>query len=143
MHICRTRRVRGSDRRAAFDLNDFDETLPAPFEWDVKRLVASFVVAACGNGHRRKAQRAAARAAAAAYRTTIAKAATRASRDVWYRRFDVEKLIADYAPTTDKAAVKSARKALLRRRRRGRASAPCRSSRSGSMAATGSSSSRR
>ena len=37
-----------------FDLNDFDETLPRPFEWDVKRLVASIVVAARGNGDRRK-----------------------------------------------------------------------------------------
>jgi hypothetical protein len=62
------------DRRLVFDLNDFDETLPAPFEWDVKRLVASFVVAARDNGHRPKKQRAAARAAAAAYRTTIATA---------------------------------------------------------------------
>ena len=52
------------DRRLVFDLNDFDETLPAPFEWDVKRLVASFVVAARDNGHRPKDQRAAARAAA-------------------------------------------------------------------------------
>ena len=50
------------DRQLVFDLNDFDETLPAPFEWDVKRLVASFVVAARDNGHRRKEQRAAARA---------------------------------------------------------------------------------
>ena len=57
------------DRRVVFDLNDFDETLPAPFEWDVKRLVASVVVAARHNGHRRKEQRTAARAAAAAYRT--------------------------------------------------------------------------
>ena len=55
------------DRRVVFDLNDFDETLPAPFEWDVKRLVASFVVAARNNGHRPKEQRAAARAAAATY----------------------------------------------------------------------------
>ena len=64
------------DRRVVFDLNDFDETLPAPFEWDVKRLAASVVVAARGNGHRRKEQRAAARAAVAAYRRTMAKAAS-------------------------------------------------------------------
>src|SRR5690349_15153370 len=62
------------DRRVVFDLNDFDETLPAPFEWDLKRLVASFVVAARDNGHRRKEQRAAARAAVRAYRTTMATA---------------------------------------------------------------------
>ena len=62
------------DRKIVFDLNDFDETLPAPFEWDVKRLVASIVVAARGNGHRRKEQAAAARATATSYRTTMAKA---------------------------------------------------------------------
>src|SRR3954453_2647243 len=45
------------DRRLVFDLNDFDETLPAPFEWDVKRLVASFVVGARDNDNRRKKQR--------------------------------------------------------------------------------------
>src|SRR3954466_4978799 len=74
------------DRRVVFDLNDFDETLPAPFEWDVKRLAASVVVAARGNGHRRKDQRAAARAAAAGYRTTIEAAAGMRFLDVWYKR---------------------------------------------------------
>ena len=102
------------DRRLVFDLNDFDETLPAPFEWDVKRLAASFVVAARDNGHRRKEQRAAARAAAAAYRTTMAKAATMRFLDVWYARFDADKLIAELAATADKAAVKAAQKALAK-----------------------------
>ena len=90
------------DRRLVFDLNDFDETLPAPFEWDVKRLVASFVVAARGNGHRRKEQRAAARTAAAAYRTTMAKAATMRFLDVWYTRFDADKLLAELGPKVKK-----------------------------------------
>jgi uncharacterized protein (DUF2252 family) len=102
------------DRRLVFDLNDFDETLPAPFEWDVKRLVASLVVAARDNGHRRKEQRAAARAAAMAYRRTMAKAATMRFLDIWYARFDADKLIADLVPSTDKAAIKSARKALAK-----------------------------
>jgi uncharacterized protein (DUF2252 family) len=102
------------DRRLVFDLNDFDETLPAPFEWDVKRLVASVVVAARDNGHRRKEQRAAARAAAMSYRRTMAKAATMRFLDVWYTRFDADKLIADLAPTTDKAAIKSAQKVLAK-----------------------------
>ena len=129
------------DRRLVFDLNDFDETLPAPFEWDVKRLVASFVVAARDNGHRRKEQRAAARAAAAAYRTTMAKAATMRFLDVWYARIDAEELLAELA-ATDKAAVKAAQKAS-RRRGSGRASARWRSSPSGSTAATASGNSRR
>jgi uncharacterized protein (DUF2252 family) len=102
------------DRRVVFDLNDFDETLPAPFEWDVKRLVASFVVAARDNGHRRKEQRTAARAAAAAYRTTMAKAARMRFLDVWYKRFDADKLLADLAPSAGKAAIKSARKAVAK-----------------------------
>ena len=102
------------DRRVVFDLNDFDETLPAPFEWDVKRLVASFVVAARDNGHRRKEQRTAARTAAAAYRTTMAKAARMRFLDVWYKRFDADKLLADLARTADKGAIKSARKALAK-----------------------------
>jgi uncharacterized protein (DUF2252 family) len=102
------------DRRMVFDLNDFDETLPAPFEWDVKRLAASVVVAARGNGHRRKEQRAAARAAAEAYRRAMAKAATMRFLDVWYTRFDADKLIADLARTVDKAVIKSLQKGLAK-----------------------------
>jgi uncharacterized protein (DUF2252 family) len=102
------------DRRLVFDLNDFDETLPAPFEWDVKRLVASFVVAARGNGHRHKEQRAAARTVAAAYRTTMATAATMRFLDIWYARIDADQLIADLTRTADRASIKSARKALAK-----------------------------
>src|SRR3954452_14897365 len=96
------------DRRLVFDLNDFDETLPAPFEWDVKRLVASCVVAARDNGHRRKEQRAAARAAAEAYRTTMARATAMRFLEVWYARVDAEKLVNDLAGLEGKAAVKAA-----------------------------------
>jgi uncharacterized protein (DUF2252 family) len=102
------------DRRVVFDLNDFDETLPAPFEWDVKRLAASLVVAARGNGHRRKEQRAAARGAAAAYRTTMAKATTMRFLDVWYSRFDADQVIAELGATAGKAEIKSAKKLLAK-----------------------------
>src|SRR6476646_129007 len=56
------------DRRLVLDVNDFDETLPGPWEWDVKRLAASFIVAARFNGYGPKDQRAAVRATVAAYR---------------------------------------------------------------------------
>jgi uncharacterized protein (DUF2252 family) len=102
------------DRRLVFDLNDFDETLPAPFEWDVKRLVASFVVAARANGHRPKEQRAAARAAAAAYRATMAKATAMRFLDIWYMRFDADQLIADLGGRADKATLKGAKKVLAK-----------------------------
>ncbi len=106
------------DRRVVFDLNDFDETLAAPFDWDVKRLVASVVVAARGNGHRGKEQRAAARAAAAAYRKAMAEAARMRFLDVWYTRFDADKVIAQLAATADKAAIKAAKKALAKAQKR-------------------------
>ena len=106
------------DRRLVFDLNDFDETLPAPFEWDVKRLVASFVVAARDNGHRRKEQRAAARAAAEAYRTTMAMATAMRFLEVWYARIDAEDLLTELAAREDKATIKAAQKGLAKARKR-------------------------
>ena len=106
------------DRRSVFDLSDFDETLPAPFEWDVKRLAASVVVAGRANGHRRKEQRAAARAAAMAYRTAMAKAATMRFLDVWYTRFDADTVLAEIGSRLGKGEVKSARKALAKARTR-------------------------
>ena len=91
------------DRRLVFDLNDFAETLPAPFEWDVKRLVASIVVAARGNGHRPKEQRAAARATVAAYRRTMAAGAAMRFLEVWYTRVDVDELFANLTANADAA----------------------------------------
>ena len=105
------------DRRLVFDLNDFDETLPAPFEWDLKRLVASMVVAARDNGHRRKEQRAAARAAAAAYRAAMTAAAGMRFLDVWYERIDAEQLMAQVTGM-DKATRKAAQKNLAKARSR-------------------------
>ncbi len=102
------------DRRVVFDLNDFDETLPAPFEWDVKRLVASLVVAARNNGHRSKEQRAAARATAAAYRTTIAEAAAMRFLDVWYARIDADAVLAELSTAEAKSAQKTLAKARTR-----------------------------
>ncbi len=102
------------DRRVVFDLNDFDETLPAPFEWDVKRLVASFVVAARNNGHRPKEQRAAARAAAAAYRAAMAEAARMRFLDVWYARIDADTVLAELNAADAKAAQKALAKAQTR-----------------------------
>jgi uncharacterized protein (DUF2252 family) len=106
------------DRRPVFDLNDFDETLHAPFEWDLKRLVASFVIAARDNGHRRKEQRAAARAAAEAYRKTMAMAAAMRFLEVWYTRIDAEDLLTELAAREGKAKIKAAQKGLAKARTR-------------------------
>jgi uncharacterized protein (DUF2252 family) len=80
------------ERRLVFDVNDFDETLPAPFEWDVKRLAASVVVAGRGRGFAPELCESAARAAVAAYRTRIGGSAAMGHLDVWYARLDVDEL---------------------------------------------------
>src|SRR3954453_2528922 len=108
------------DRRLVFDLNDFDETLPAPFEWDLKRLVASFVVAARDNGNRRKEQREAARAAAEAYRTTMTRATAMRFLDVWYTRSDTEDLLTNLAGGEDKGTIKAAQQGPAKARTRTR-----------------------
>ena len=82
------------ERRLVFDVNDFDETLPAPFEWDVKRLAASVAVAARTRGFVARSCSRAARAAATAYRTRIAELAQMGHLEVWYSRLDVEELAA-------------------------------------------------
>ncbi|MEU6196849.1 DUF2252 domain-containing protein [Streptomyces sp. NPDC047061] len=82
------------ERSLLFDLNDFDETFPGPFEWDVKRLAASVAVAARENGHGDPEARAAARAAVAAYRTAMRRLAGLGELAVWYERVDTEGLLA-------------------------------------------------
>ena len=82
------------ERRLVFDVNDFDETLPAPFEWDVKRLAASVAVAARTRGFSAQSCRRAARAAGMAYRTRIAELAQMGHLEVWYSRLDVDELVA-------------------------------------------------
>jgi uncharacterized protein (DUF2252 family) len=81
------------ERRLVFDVNDFDETLPAPWEWDVKRFVASVAVAARENGSGRKASAAAAERAAAAYRAALRDLAARPTLETWYAHLDVADLV--------------------------------------------------
>jgi uncharacterized protein (DUF2252 family) len=93
------------ERRLVFDLNDFDETLPGPFEWDVKRMAASFVVAARDNGFTRADGRAVALASVTAYREAMAAFAQQGTMDIWYASLDED---------TIKAAVRAAGKAAVR-----------------------------
>ena len=81
------------ERRLVFDVNDFDETLPAPWEWDVKRLVASVAVAAAENGAGRKAAAAAAERGAAAYRAAMRDLAAKPTLETWYAHLDVADLV--------------------------------------------------
>lgn len=81
------------ERALLFDLNDFDETFPGPFEWDVKRLAASVVVAARENGHPEARAHQAAVAATAAYRTSVRRLAGHGELAVWYERIDADSLL--------------------------------------------------
>ncbi|HEX3975693.1 MAG TPA: DUF2252 domain-containing protein [Solirubrobacteraceae bacterium] len=81
------------ERRVVFDVNDFDETLEAPFEWDVKRLATSLVVAGRDRGFAAAECQAAAQAAVAAYRARTAAAAGMGHLEVWYARLDADELI--------------------------------------------------
>ena len=78
------------DRRLVFSVNDFDETLPGPFEWDVKRLVASFAVAGRENRIGERDRRRIELTAAHAYRETVARSATLRTMDVWYARMELD-----------------------------------------------------
>jgi uncharacterized protein (DUF2252 family) len=80
------------ERQLVFDVNDFDETLPGPWEWDVKRLAASVEVAARGNGLNPVACRAVVTQAACKYRKAITEFATMTNLEVWYAHVAVDHL---------------------------------------------------
>src|ERR1700749_539959 len=82
------------DRRLVFDCNDFDETCPGPFEWDVKRLVASVAVAGRQLGFGKREREKATLGVAATYRRSMRDFAEMRNIDVWYSRIDVESRLA-------------------------------------------------
>ena len=82
------------ERRLLFDLNDFDETLPGPFEYDVKRMAASFLIAAQNNGFGKAKAKAVTAASVAAYRQAMAEFAQMRTLDIWYAHMDEQHVIA-------------------------------------------------
>jgi uncharacterized protein (DUF2252 family) len=84
------------DQRLVFSVDDFDETLPGPFEWDIKRLTTSFAVAGRERGFGRKECTEVVRSAATAYREAIREFAGMSALEVWYSRLEVESIPALY-----------------------------------------------
>jgi len=82
------------ERRLIFDLNDFDETLPGPWEWDVKRLAASLVIACQDNGFDEPSTIDVVRDGVRSYRTAMTSFAVMTNLQVWYSRLEVENLLA-------------------------------------------------
>jgi uncharacterized protein (DUF2252 family) len=104
------------DRTLVFDINDFDETLPGPFEWDVKRLVASFAVAGRDRGFS-AARRAEVNATAArAYREAMHRYATLADLDLWYSRISVDELVEQFAAAASPKQMKRVEKNIAKAR---------------------------
>ena len=97
------------DRRLVFSINDFDETLPGPFEWDVKRLVASFAVAGRDRGFDAKQRRSINQAVTRSYREAITSFAGMCNLDLWYSRIDVEEIAALAAQQGSREAAQAVR----------------------------------
>jgi uncharacterized protein (DUF2252 family) len=85
-----------AERRLMFDVNDFDETLPGPWEWDIKRLAASLEVAGRDNGYPVKQRRDIVAAAVARYRMAMREFAVMTNMDVWYAHADITELRAQF-----------------------------------------------
>ena len=106
------------ERRLMFDLNDFDETLPGPWEWDVKRLAASMLIAAQSNDFAVKDQDQIVLDTVAAYRNAMIDFAGKGNLEVWYARLEIEKVLKEYGSQLQPAAVKKTEKRSPRPRRR-------------------------
>ena len=92
------------DRRLVFSINDFDETLPGPFEWDVKRLAASFAVAGRDRGFNESIRRSIVMRSVRAYRGAMGRFAEMREIDVWYARLDADSIVKRFsADLTGKA----------------------------------------
>jgi len=102
------------ERRLVFDVNDFDETLPGPFEWDVKRLAASLAVAGRDNRFSRKDRRHIVLAGAEAYRTAMREFARQHFIDVWYAHLDIEQAIGQFRSQMKAKRFKATEKLLAK-----------------------------
>ncbi len=111
------------DRKLVFDTNDFDETLPGPWEWDVKRLAASIEIAGRVRGQRGRERRALVAGAVRAYREAMRTFATMGNLELWYARIDEDVLVRDFLPAGLDQADETLRRAEAKARRRGSARA--------------------
>jgi hypothetical protein len=106
------------DRTLIFDLNDFDETLPGPFEWDVKRLVASFAVAGRHRGFGADDRAAIVRQVAESYREAMQEFADMTRLGVWYSRMDAGELQQQFGAMADGQALARLRKTVAKAQRK-------------------------
>src|SRR5258708_7189313 len=106
------------ERRLVFDLNDFDETLPGPWEWDVKRLAASMLIAAIDNDFTVGQQERIVLGTVEAYRGAMRSFAGMTNLDVWYARLDVDSAMQEFGSQLEPALANRTGKALAKARTR-------------------------
>jgi uncharacterized protein (DUF2252 family) len=104
------------DRRMVFSINDFDETLPGPFEWDVKRLVASFAIAGRDRGFDEPDRESINRTVATAYREWMRRFAAMRNLDLWYARVDVDEVIQQLRGQATKKDIKQVERNVAKAR---------------------------
>ncbi|MFD4566267.1 DUF2252 domain-containing protein [Streptomyces sp. NPDC058475] len=103
-HLLNFRLLASPERHLVFDINDFDETLAGPFEWDVKRLAASFAIAGRANGFSVEEQNGTVRACLKAYRQRMWDFAGMRTLDIWYAQDDADRMRELLASSMDRAA---------------------------------------
>ncbi|MEU6674414.1 DUF2252 domain-containing protein [Streptomyces sp. NPDC046925] len=117
-HMLNFRLLASPERHLMFDVNDFDETLPGPWEWDVKRLVVSLVIAGRDNGFKTSERARVVRATVRAYRESMSAFARMRTLDVWYSRIDAEELYARMSAKLGTRARRRVSRALSKARTR-------------------------
>jgi uncharacterized protein (DUF2252 family) len=106
------------ERRLVFDINDFDETLPGPWEWDVKRLAASLLIAANDNGFSARDAERVVLETVGQYREATRSFAAMKNLEVWYSRIDIDTFMQEWGPQFEPAVLKRAEKNLAKARTR-------------------------
>jgi uncharacterized protein (DUF2252 family) len=108
------------DRRLVFDVNDFDETLPGPWEWDLKRLAASFAVAGRARGFKARERSRVVAAMASEYRAAMRRLAALGNLEVWYTQMDVATIADGWARAAGKKEVEAFQRNLAKTRAKDR-----------------------
>jgi uncharacterized protein (DUF2252 family) len=115
-HLCNFGVFGSPERHLVFDVNDFDETAPGPWEWDVKRLAASLEIAARDNGFAEKARKSVVRAAVRSYREAMLEFAQVPMLEVWYAHLDMDELLPRFHSSLDRTQTPAVWKAISKAR---------------------------
>ena len=115
-HLCNFGVFGSPERHLFFDVNDFDETAPGPWEWDVKRLAASLEIAARDNGFPENARKSVVRRAVRSYREAMREFAQTSALQVWYAHLDMDELLPRFHSSLDRTQTPAVWKAIAKAR---------------------------